>query len=55
MIRENLIRELQYLWWNLLLAIGKKFRKIKRELSACHQFVKISHREKYPMYGNLSH
>ena len=25
----------------------------KRELSACNQFVKISHREKYPAYGML--
>ena len=25
--------------------------KFKRELSACNQFVKISHREKYPAYG----
>jgi len=44
-IRENLIRELQYLR-------ERSSWKLKRKLSACNRFVKISHLEKYPAYGS---
>jgi len=51
MIYENLICEIQYLCWNVLVAIGtKKDFKIKRELSASKQYVKISYHEKYPVF-----
>ena len=32
MIHENLIRELQYLWWNVLFAIGTK-KEVREILS----------------------
>ena len=49
-IRENLICELQYLWWNVLWAIETK-KEVREILNVNYQFVKISHREKYPVYG----
>ena len=55
MIRENLIHELQYLWWNKCIMSywnkeGSSWN-FKCELSVCYQFVKVSHCEKYPVYG----
>ena len=36
MICENLIRELQYLWWNVLLAIGTK-KEVREILNVNYQ------------------
>ena len=36
MIRENLIRELQYLRWNVLLAIGTK-KEVRENLNVNYQ------------------
>ena len=41
MIREKLIRKMQFLWWNVL----EQSQNFKRELSTGNQFMKISHHE----------